>query len=621
MEWRYSNSKATKEDITIQLAINDSAMHVNNSTVTLDSPACLLDGRTLVPVRAISEAFGTKVEWDGDARQVIITTDSFKYSGYGNKVITNVNIPAGYYYALYTHDGKRNFITHLYYGENSKEYVTNGLGICTERKALQSMSNHKIENGYLEVEADGTWAIEIIPVSGKTTTNISGCGETITGVFTATDSNNVITLTHDGERNFITQICPFGGGSKEYVTNEIGVYNAQRVVQLKPGGKYYIHIEADGNWTVDFGKGESLTSYPMPSLSVAEVSKDCVHETTVTPGKKATCTEDGITDEERCTKCGFAVKTAEVLKAYGHKYVDGLCATCGTADPNYKPSFGLGETWTVPGILKLTIDSIDIHEHCNSVANKDSKWVGEEVILVNYSYENLGYKSTSSYGNGGLFIGDFDIYDQTGDAGSIYPCTHEKNAQQVTIGKKCSASTAFVLFNKSNKITLEIDMYVERNGKTEKVMATFNVPLKKGSSSSSLDNKVNTNTDSDIYEITKALGDGLKILDSTQISSHWIVYKNRLPQTIEESNEIIAGISQNASKALPFFKKAMEIAQGISFSNDRLQPMLDSLYDECKTLSETESSNETTGYITVETSLIAVDAKASAAHKIFSEMQ
>ena len=39
----------------------------------LDVPAQIMDGRTMVPARAIAEAFGCKVDWDGVNRTVLIT--------------------------------------------------------------------------------------------------------------------------------------------------------------------------------------------------------------------------------------------------------------------------------------------------------------------------------------------------------------------------------------------------------------------------------------------------------------------------------------------------------------------------------------------------------------------
>ena len=49
-------------------------MGVNGNVEALDAPALIKDGRTLVPVRAVSEAFGANVEWIGDSKTVAIVT-------------------------------------------------------------------------------------------------------------------------------------------------------------------------------------------------------------------------------------------------------------------------------------------------------------------------------------------------------------------------------------------------------------------------------------------------------------------------------------------------------------------------------------------------------------------
>ena len=45
---------------------------VNGEEITLDVPAKLLGGRTLVPARAVAEAFGADVQWDSRTRTVTI---------------------------------------------------------------------------------------------------------------------------------------------------------------------------------------------------------------------------------------------------------------------------------------------------------------------------------------------------------------------------------------------------------------------------------------------------------------------------------------------------------------------------------------------------------------------
>jgi len=55
---------------TVILQIGSDTMTVNNKTITLDAPAQLLNNRTLVPVRAVSEGLGAVVDWDDSSRQV-----------------------------------------------------------------------------------------------------------------------------------------------------------------------------------------------------------------------------------------------------------------------------------------------------------------------------------------------------------------------------------------------------------------------------------------------------------------------------------------------------------------------------------------------------------------------
>ena len=65
---------ATKGATTISLTIGSEKMIINNSRVAvLDVPAKIISDRTMVPVRAISEAFGCSVDWIGSTQTVVIT--------------------------------------------------------------------------------------------------------------------------------------------------------------------------------------------------------------------------------------------------------------------------------------------------------------------------------------------------------------------------------------------------------------------------------------------------------------------------------------------------------------------------------------------------------------------
>ena len=74
VEWIGEEQKviATKKDKTVEFVINSNVMKINGAEKTIDVPAMIVDGRTLVPVRACAEAFDLKVEWNGETRTVII---------------------------------------------------------------------------------------------------------------------------------------------------------------------------------------------------------------------------------------------------------------------------------------------------------------------------------------------------------------------------------------------------------------------------------------------------------------------------------------------------------------------------------------------------------------------
>ncbi len=66
---------AVREDITVKIQNQNNVMTKNTEQITLDVPAQIINSRTLVPVRAISEAFGCSVDWFSDSRTVTVYSD------------------------------------------------------------------------------------------------------------------------------------------------------------------------------------------------------------------------------------------------------------------------------------------------------------------------------------------------------------------------------------------------------------------------------------------------------------------------------------------------------------------------------------------------------------------
>jgi len=67
-------------DKIVYLTIGQKEMFVNDEKVVLDVPAKILNGRTLVPIRAITECFDANVMWDENSKTVEIETHTYYLS-------------------------------------------------------------------------------------------------------------------------------------------------------------------------------------------------------------------------------------------------------------------------------------------------------------------------------------------------------------------------------------------------------------------------------------------------------------------------------------------------------------------------------------------------------------
>lgn len=75
VEWDEDTQTVTSKrgNVTITLTIGSNIMYKNGTPITLDVPAQIVSDRTLVPVRAIAEAFDCNVDWNDNTQTVIIT--------------------------------------------------------------------------------------------------------------------------------------------------------------------------------------------------------------------------------------------------------------------------------------------------------------------------------------------------------------------------------------------------------------------------------------------------------------------------------------------------------------------------------------------------------------------
>ncbi len=76
VEWdaETRTAKATIDGYVVKCTLDSRYMSVRGKNVKMDVSPVIVDGRTLVPARFVAEAFGGVVGWDGDTRTVYITS-------------------------------------------------------------------------------------------------------------------------------------------------------------------------------------------------------------------------------------------------------------------------------------------------------------------------------------------------------------------------------------------------------------------------------------------------------------------------------------------------------------------------------------------------------------------
>lgn len=64
---------STKDGTTVKMTLNSTTEYINNTALEMDVTPVIIDGRTLAPARYVAEAFGYYVNWDAPTQSVLIS--------------------------------------------------------------------------------------------------------------------------------------------------------------------------------------------------------------------------------------------------------------------------------------------------------------------------------------------------------------------------------------------------------------------------------------------------------------------------------------------------------------------------------------------------------------------
>lgn len=258
---------AIKDDLIIKLQIDSKVALINKETTELDVPAMIVEGRTLIPARFISEALGCKVDWSGNTRTVIINTSveeinndkEFSFQGIAigdseEKVINALGEPARKDLSKY------GFRWYIYNGDYSK-YIQVGIkdnkvvGIYTNASNWKSNKGIMIGTAKQEVNSKYTNPLSGIK-KGNTIYNLDNSqGDTYliddyyTTIFYDKHNGNTVTAALLIEKETEEELNSFFGKAsdelrKSYEKQIFDLANAARVRFNKPA---YVWDESISN--------------------------------------------------------------------------------------------------------------------------------------------------------------------------------------------------------------------------------------------------------------------------------------------------------------------------------------------------------------------------------------
>lgn len=135
--------------------------------------------------------------------------------------------------------------------------------------------------------------------------------------------------------------------------------------------------------------------------------------------------------------------------------------------------YGLGDTWKVDGQWELTFDKVTVIEERNNYSSKNPK----QVLVVDYTYKNIGYKNDILDGLYFSFSVDSQIVDSTGLVGYYYSLGGLNSPKSAPVGASCKAQDSLGLDNASSEVKIIISKY---DGNEVKQSATFVLPISEG---------------------------------------------------------------------------------------------------------------------------------------------
>ena len=177
VEWVDSEQKviANNDNLKLNLWIDKKEMLVNGDKVLLDVPPMVINSRTYIPVRAVSEVLNSEVYWDGKTKSVLILNqENEKKAKELSKVLSNTDFSPGFL-----------FETNLTIDNTSRVFDGD---FMVQLENFSETEDYTFENSHISID---------MGYSGFNTETNSKEGKRLEGLISTKSTDDMITFALD----------------------------------------------------------------------------------------------------------------------------------------------------------------------------------------------------------------------------------------------------------------------------------------------------------------------------------------------------------------------------------------------------------------------------------------
>lgn len=198
---------------------------------------------------------------------IIVKEKPLIFNGFGDSVISNINIPKGNYTATITFDSDSYNSVKLYYGDDEYDYdlLAGEIDDYSGTTLIEETREHGINNGSLVVNCEGAWTVRIEKLVGTSTFPLNGFGSVVTGLFDGIGHDEMYEISFDSDSHNSVKIYEYNGGYFDYdlLVNESEPYHGKVMAKTEKGKKYFFVITSDGSWSIQRKSIPSSVSFPI----------------------------------------------------------------------------------------------------------------------------------------------------------------------------------------------------------------------------------------------------------------------------------------------------------------------------------------------------------------------